>query len=214
MANARHQISITKRVCPKFLWVSFQLTTARQRDDGWGRGAAGQGANQTASQPRRFRSTGWSQTQTAKSQILCRQSRTRGGRSRILGGGSRIPAGRFRTPAALNLSRPVPNTRWRAPTPTRPVLNPSWLAASDSPTAQSLRAWPRATPSAPRRPGTARHPALSSEARGQGAGSTAAPFSVAQAGATRCRARRRDFLESAVLNSPVWPPTHCTVREV
>lgn len=54
------------------------------------------------------------------------------------------------------MRRSVPNTRWRVSNSNRPVLNPSWLAASDSPTAQSLRAWPRATPGTPRRPGTAR----------------------------------------------------------
>lgn len=89
-----------KKGVSQVLWVSSQPTTARQRD-GWGRGAAGQGASQTPSQPLRFRSTGQSQTQTANSQILRRQSRTRGGRSRILGGGSRTAAGRFRTLSGL-----------------------------------------------------------------------------------------------------------------
>jgi hypothetical protein len=153
-----------KKGVSQVLWVSSHPTTARQRDEGWGRGAARQGASQTASQLRRFRSTGRSQTQTAKPQTLRRQSRTPGDRSQIL---------------------------VAAPNPRRPVPNPCWPATSDSTPAQSLRAWPRATPSTARRPRTARHPLLSSEARGQGAGSTAAPFLVAQAGATRCRARRR-----------------------
>lgn len=51
----------------------------------------------------------------------------------------------------------------------RPVSNPRRPAASDSPTARSLRAWRRATPGTPRCPGTARRPRFLSEARGEGA---------------------------------------------
>lgn len=60
------------------------------------------------------------------------------------------------------------------PQPAGPELEvkgpePQPTGRCDSPTAQSLRAWPPATPGTPCCPGTARHPRLPSEARGEGA---------------------------------------------
>lgn len=96
MANTRHQISITKRVCPNFCGFppNQQHSSSEMMAGVEGRRGKALPSHTVFEAPTGPKPDG-------QSQILRRQSRTPGGRSRTLSGRPQTPAGRFRTPSGL-----------------------------------------------------------------------------------------------------------------